>query len=151
MKQDIYKKIEKEFKGGITEESQLVYILTKIRKIIEIEARKDFPYLKLYSNWALHAKIDDTNLIKDLILSDKDEDSVKQIPIQTHEYFFGELNKFIGNSCNYKLKREDIIKITELLNMTFQDTPLIITKREKYEYVVKSDGSGNYYSFFKRI
>ena len=55
----IYTKLLNELNNDITNESQIVYILLQIRKLLEIKNLKPtYPTLNLYCNWVLHSKLD---------------------------------------------------------------------------------------------
>lgn len=151
MKSDISNKIKGTLNNDITEESQLVFALSKIRKILEIEALKTkYEYLILYTNWALHSKIEDKNLIPDYLLSNKKEDWDKQVAFQLHKQFINELTAFCKDECGFDLKLKDIRKFTRLINETFIDTPLIITKSEKFTYtLIRYDKDQTYYRLEK--
>lgn len=56
---EILEKLNKEFGRDINEECQVVYILSRIRKILEIKNQKEkYKLLNLYCNWSLHSKLD---------------------------------------------------------------------------------------------
>lgn len=58
MQIDITRKLKSEIESGITKETQVVYILTGIRKILEqSEYPKEFGRLKFYCDWALHSRL----------------------------------------------------------------------------------------------
>lgn len=58
MTNEIVEKLRVEIGVGITKESQVVYILVGVRKLIEqIGNRNEFARLKFYCDWALHAKM----------------------------------------------------------------------------------------------
>lgn len=58
MQSAIQEKIQLELNAGITKESQVVYILAGIRKILEqLEDITEFEHLKFYCDWALHHKL----------------------------------------------------------------------------------------------
>ena len=58
MKTEIARKINAEIVKGITKETQVVYILAGVRKIIEqLDEPVEFARLKFYCDWALHSKM----------------------------------------------------------------------------------------------
>ena len=68
MSSQVVEKINLEINAGLHKESQVVYIMTGIRKIIEQEnLYSRFPYLNFYCNWMLHAKL--TNRRTQIILN----------------------------------------------------------------------------------
>lgn len=59
MENDIKSKLANELVKPIDSEIQVVYILTRVRKLLEIKEKKEqYQFLNFYCNWALHAKID---------------------------------------------------------------------------------------------
>ncbi len=58
MRADIHEKLRSEVESGVSRESQVVYILANIRKILELNGNpEEFTHLKFYCNWALHSKL----------------------------------------------------------------------------------------------
>ena len=58
MQNDILAKLRGEIESGITRESQVVYILAGIRKLLEqLDDPEEFDHLKFYCDWALHSKL----------------------------------------------------------------------------------------------
>jgi len=60
MKNEIRDKLQAELSSSIGSESQVVYLLVEVRKLIEQmsgEEGKEWATLKLYCDWALHARI----------------------------------------------------------------------------------------------
>lgn len=52
----------------VNDEAQVVYIISLIRKIIEIERTQvQYKTLKAYSDWALHSKNDSNKGIQDIL------------------------------------------------------------------------------------
>ena len=59
MKPDIITKLEAEFDSEICSERQVVYILVETRKLLEQQGTLgNFRTLKLFSDWAVHPKLD---------------------------------------------------------------------------------------------
>ncbi len=59
MRTDIFSKLNKILRASIRNEPQVVYILTRIGKIIELEKERDkYPLLKFYRDWAVHTVLD---------------------------------------------------------------------------------------------
>lgn len=58
MKSDIQEKLQREIDAGISKESQVVYFLAGVRKMLEQDGDPPkFAYLKFHCDWALHAKL----------------------------------------------------------------------------------------------
>jgi hypothetical protein len=58
-KDEIIEKLRKEISKDTFDESHVVYILSRIRKYLELTEQRDkHPFLWFYCNWALHPKID---------------------------------------------------------------------------------------------
>jgi len=58
-KDELIEKLRKEISRDTFDESNVVFILTRIRKYLELTEQRDtYPYLWFYCNWALHPKID---------------------------------------------------------------------------------------------
>lgn len=58
MQKDIIQKLSTEIECGITKETQVVYILACVRKILEqLEEPKEFSRLKFYADWTLHSRL----------------------------------------------------------------------------------------------
>jgi hypothetical protein len=58
MTPQIVEKIQAEINVGINKESQVVYLLAGVRKIIEQEEAGDrYTYLKFHCNWTLHSRL----------------------------------------------------------------------------------------------
>jgi hypothetical protein len=58
MQKDITQKLRTEIESGINKETQVVYLLAGIRKILEqLEDSSEFGRLKFYCDWVLHSKL----------------------------------------------------------------------------------------------
>ena len=58
MKKDITQKLSAEIESGIIKETQVVYLLAGVRKILEqLEEPTEFGRLKFYCDWALHSRL----------------------------------------------------------------------------------------------
>ncbi|MCB0413376.1 MAG: hypothetical protein KDD50_03525 [Bdellovibrionales bacterium] len=58
MKKDLTRKLNVEIDLGITKETQVVYLLAGIRKILEqSEDSMNFGHLKFYCDWVLHSRL----------------------------------------------------------------------------------------------
>lgn len=70
MKLEMIDKLSRELKKEMSEECRVVYILSRIRKVLELENSKNkYKVLNFYCNWSLHAKIDNTKPVREFIKS----------------------------------------------------------------------------------
>ena len=65
---EIEQKLQDALNEEITREDQVIYILSRIRKILELKKKiegfsEKFKYLNFYCNLALHSEINDNNII----------------------------------------------------------------------------------------
>src|ERR1700688_2050020 len=68
---DIIKKLEVLLGAGITTETQVVYLMVAIRKLLEQQqAKKQYEYLTFHCDWALHSKLEGAMAQKVLKLFD---------------------------------------------------------------------------------
>lgn len=98
MKDELIKKLRKVLEQPIKEEYQVVYIMAKIRKLLEhlkgdLKVQK-YPLLNFYCNWTLHPRIDNTSPIKK-ILEKTEKDFDKQIEFISLEHFRNDLIVFL--------------------------------------------------------
>jgi hypothetical protein len=64
----IVDKLRLEFKQPIVAESQVVYILVEIGKLLEHgNKKKDFPTINFYRNWAVHTRLDRSDFADALV------------------------------------------------------------------------------------
>jgi len=130
------------------DEYQLVYVLTKIRKLIELkQLGNNYPFLRFYCNWALHPKLDQvstTNIVWDYIKPDSTPS--KSAKFDRFEKFFDELDCFCGQECTATFNKKLTNRIIVILQRTFMDSPLVVTRKEEWTYTLKRDeGSDIYY------
>lgn len=142
---DILDKLGKEFKKNIKEEAQVVYILSRIRKIIEIEnSYKRYPVLAFYCNWALHSKIDKmhceevNNVLKEFILNQEE-----RYKLFFHLNFFEDMKLFLKEHGLEFIDEKQIGNFRLILEDIISDTPVVVTIGEKYKVVFKKTGKKN--------
>jgi hypothetical protein len=123
--EQIIEKLNKELENNITKECQVVYILSRIRKILEIEDKKtEYKYLNFYCNWALHSKIDRTEPVRDVldefIVGSDDGKFLK------FDHFFLDLKDFLDayHLSVYLLDKENYLRFINLLVGIIADTPV---------------------------
>ncbi len=123
---EILNKLKDELEKGIETEAQVVYILSRIRKYLEL---RNFPgqykQLNFYSNWALHTKIDRTEPVRDVLLEFLNQPLEARFLRFTH--FHQELKKFLVDH-NLPTKIVDDQKsfndFRKILIKIYSDTPL---------------------------
>ena len=124
---EIIDKLDKVLREDIVNEYQVVYILSRIRKILELENySKEYKFLKFYCNWALHIQIDRTGSISSELF---DLENGIDNGIKNFEYFKIEMKKFLNkNELPTKIIEEDenYDRLKKLLIDIYKDTPLTI-------------------------
>jgi hypothetical protein len=132
MRLQILSKLEDELKKEIKSESQVVYILSKIRKILEWEnAKGKYKTLNFYCNWVLHNKIDRTEpvgkILKDFIINK--EERYKFI---FHQEFEKEFGRFLEDYGLPVLNSNQFKKFKNELNKAVSETPVEIIIGTRY-------------------
>lgn len=133
MVNDIREKLQVELNQSIEGEPQVVYILSRVRKILEIggkEKEQEYNKLKFYCDWALHSKINNVGAVRDIldgIVARKGEAGADLTMRFTtlHE----ELKRFIaeyGLSTTIYDSDENRFPFEMYLSQIYADTPLII-------------------------
>ena len=115
---------------NLENECQVVYILSRIRKIMEIEnTRNKYKILNIFCNWSLHAKIDSAEDMTDIV-----EEFVLKPELRANFFTFKEFTKefkiFTKDVLNIDLKESYIINFNKILINIISDSPLS-TKRTK--------------------
>jgi hypothetical protein len=110
----ILEKLANEIRKDIHDECQVVYILSLIRKILEIDGQEtEYKLLNFYCNWVLHSKMNrksSTNIILNLLGKGVDcqksgKENVDQIKSNDPEFF--KLSSFKQELCRF-LKNSDL-------------------------------------------
>jgi len=142
MKDEITDKLKSSLSKPITEESQVVYILSRIRKILEMDKDKNqskYQKLKFYCDWALHAEIDrGTRIFKDEFEKLTQGEIEKAGPIFTHQFFETEFLAFLeqyGISAETYAVLDNKIAFRRLLAEILAETPLIVTISKQFKIV----------------
>jgi DNA replicative helicase MCM subunit Mcm2 (Cdc46/Mcm family) len=113
----------------LKDECQVVYILSRMRKILELEkhTRKKYKLLNIYCNWSLHAKIDKTEDIKDIL-----DEFVKKAESRHHLLGFNDFKahfkNFAKDILSVDLSSTYINKFVQILTAIISDTPISFTK-----------------------
>jgi hypothetical protein len=140
MKNDIRDKLQGELMKKIEGEPQVVYILSRVRKILEIDGREDeYKILKFYCDWALHPKINNIRAVKDLI------DGVVASDARSNgdlTMWFGSLHKdlkrfFKENGLSTILYDSDekTFWFNKFLSQIYSDTPLVVDGKLEVSWV----------------
>ena len=144
MVNDIKVKLVDELTNAITSEAQVVYILSRIRKILESEKNKGFKELVFYCNWALHSHIEDISAVKDLIdrLLAKEDGVLAEFMKFT--LFHQEFGRFLAEHeipSGLTSTIEWQHAFNTFLSSIYTDTPMIIKQATKKKITWK--GSSN--------
>lgn len=137
MKSQILQKLQKELVKDFTNEPQIVYILTRIGKILEIDKREnDFPVLYFYRNWIVHSEINNITKIKsDLEVFIQDE--TKRHEFLLHQSLREQLRKFLVEYNLPIFDRNKLGKFLYLLGKVISDTPIsIVIQDKKYRFEI---------------
>lgn len=148
MKRQILEKLDNSLRN-FKSEADVVYILTRIGKILEIDEKKqDYPVINFYRNWSVHKQIDDVgnvrHYLEDFIHNKENRDS-----LLFHKPLFEELNLFSKNYSVSNLSGEQAADFAYLLGKVISDTPVFIKfDRTHYEISISEpvsrDQSGTY-------
>jgi hypothetical protein len=127
------------------DEYKIVFVLTKIRKILEHKNHpRKYQLLNLYCNWALHIKITKTAALKRLGIDIESNISEKEINFLSHKLFFEQLDQFSKDYLSDQIEPlgpEKQTKIADILNEILSDTPLVIEPPKKIHVLIsKSNG-----------
>jgi len=110
MEHDIIRKLRAELERGISSESQVVYVLVKIRRLLDLDkdqgATATYSTLRLYCNWALHIKLSYSQARKIVTMADSFYPKLERGELTEQEKnefrsvfsltaFRGELNRFL--------------------------------------------------------
>jgi len=146
-KSQIIEKLSKKLSESLSSEADVVYVLSRTRKIIEIDNLKEsYGVLNFYCNFALHSKIDRIpKKIHDMFIKIKDGGVYPNNYTKTiigFEDFHKDFQKFIKEKelpeYIYKTAGE-IKKFNNLLTAIYSDTPVTIII-EKYIATINSTG-----------
>lgn len=148
VKSQILDKLSNKMVEDSLSESDVVYILSRVRKILEMEESKNiYSVLNFYCNFALHYKIDRVpEKIKNMLIKIKNggsnPDNYTNSIIDFGD-FRQDFEKFIEehNLPNYIYKRKYGARdFNKLLISIYSDTPIELKLKE--EYVITIDASG---------
>lgn len=151
MRNDIEEKLRTELSGEIRNEPQVVYILSRIRKLLEIDKKeREYKILKFFCDWALHAEIENTDPIRDLL--DKIIEGGYSGTMATSRLMLDfsdlhkELEKFLKghNISAFALQKiSQRHKFEGLLSLIYSDAPLVIKTVKKKRLIWKGEYDQN--------
>ncbi len=132
MRLQILDKLTVELKKEIKSEIQVVFILSKIRKLLEWEnAKGRYKILNFYCNWVLHNKIDRTEpvgkILRDFIVNKAD-----RYKLVFHEEFKKEFRRFLKDYNLPVLSPISMEKFKNELNKALSETPVEIVIGTRY-------------------
>ncbi len=158
-REEIIGKLKTEISKKIINECQVVFILSRIRKILEIKNEKrKYKHINFYCNWVLHSKLDrrnTTDLLKDLFEKHIDsETTAKEIAsiLKNNQSNFFKLitikEELINFFENYNLSVDNIINnwksFEKLLLGLIKECPVIFTSNKLKQLELTKDKNNNY-------
>jgi len=145
MRNDIISKLYRELSKPVTEEIQVVYILSRIRKILEGDKNPPkFDALLFYCNWAMHVHINRTKaidaLLQDIQNATDGSDQTFTAFIPFHDNFRQFLNDY-GLMTTIYDRQASLVLFNSLLVRIYSDTPLIIKSTPSRQLIMHQDGT----------
>lgn len=135
---EILEKLNRELEKDIHDECQVIYILSRIRKYLELRNLKQkYKVLNFYCNWALHSKIDRTEPISDILrgfIKNNDDRLLKFDGLPQDLRRFLEENNL---SLYIITDIENYLRFANLLVGIYSDTPLEFYLEEKRTIILK--------------
>lgn len=155
MRNSILDKLYRELQKPIEEENQVIYILSRIRKMLEIDKNASFRKLKFYCDWALHAQIDNTDpfsgTVAEIIISGG-QNHEANIALGGLVVFDTEFKRFLHEhglpTTIYDVPANEL-SFKKLLTEILSDTPLVVktVKKTKITLKFKDVGKGFIWNF----
>lgn len=123
-------------KEELKKESQVIYILSRIRKVMEIDRTKSkYKILNVFCNWALHTKIDRAEDMKNIW-----EEFIFKKESRTYDLIFKDFVRdfiqFLKDNYNIKPTLDYMNNFIRLLTETISDTPIAIYKVKKISITI---------------
>ncbi|MFA6463962.1 MAG: hypothetical protein WCV55_03070 [Candidatus Paceibacterota bacterium] len=141
MRNDIREKLQAELNKKIEGEPQVVYILSRVRKMLEIDGKeKETKYnkLKFYCDWALHPAINNVGAVRDIldgIVARRAEVGADlTMKFETFHHEFKRFLKEYGISTIFYDSDENRFYLEMYLSQIYADTPLIIDRKIKVSW-----------------
>ncbi len=156
---EIIEKLKGELTKDTNEECRVIFILSRIRKVLEIKNQKTkYKFLNFYCNWSLHSKLDKegtTALPK--VLFEKNIDSKKsgkenavKLKLNNNDFFkFSsfkqELIDFLQeNNLPLDVVKKSWTSFMKILLEIIKESPIIFTSNALSELKLSEDIKGNY-------
>ena len=148
MRSHIHEKLGRVMDKVIEDELEAIYILSRVRKIIEIDDEKDkYRILNFYCDWSLHSHINNTASIRHVlegIVAGRDEPSVEFFEFKP---FHRDLlrfcrDKYLPVTCTESEQAQYMFN--RQLSEIYKDAPLCLQDSDNKTYVTwrsKSNGS----------
>ena len=136
---NIQEKLRKILQKDSFGEVEIVYILSRIRKLLEIDAKeKEYKKLKFFCDWALHKQIDNTDPVnEDLKNFDDILVSYKFLQYELFDKEFKKLLKEYGIETTIYQSLKSILEFHQLLSEIYSDTPIIIKTIKRRKITIK--------------
>ena len=133
MKKDILDKLKNHCSYKINSVCQVVYLLVEIRKFLDYDKKgilykKQCSFLKICCTWAVHIKIEDTKLFREMF-----EQIYREIQKYSHDENKEALEKQISNIISFKKFRDQLFHF--LKNFEIKD---ITTDEQEWREFIKS-------------
>lgn len=140
----IFEKLSRKLEEPFLSESDVVYILSRVRKILEIDKKKkDKSVLNFYCNLALHSGINDVpKQILESLIRIKDGTDYSN-SIIGFEDFHKEFKTFLKENKlpeSIYTTEKCVREFNKLLLDIFSDTPIILILKNKYQITLNSNG-----------
>lgn len=135
MQTQILDKLRKELQKDIRNEAQVVYILSRIRKMLELGKHKSkYPILNFYCNWVLHSEINDTEgksvnfMLREFI--EKPEEKYK---MSFHLKFQEQFKKYLDQNGLPIPSKKNMKQLRFQLQKIISDTPIFVKTGTRYK------------------
>jgi len=149
MKSEVISKLKECLKRNIISEAQVVYILTRIGKILELEKSKSkYSVLNFYRNWSVHSEISNSEPVGD-ILKEFIEKKENRHLFSRHTQLCMELNKFLENHDLPQLKKSKLNNFIFYLGKVISDTPVKVQIGTQYSISIDEPINKNWSGLYK--
>lgn len=135
----IQEKLKAVLRKNSFNEVDVVYILSRIRKILEIDNKeKKYKKLKFFCDWALHKQIDNTDPVSEDLQNF--DDTIVVHKFLQYEQFDKEFKRFLSE---YKIDTDiysnlkSRLEFHQLLIEIYSDTPVIVKTIKKRKITIK--------------
>jgi hypothetical protein len=120
----------------LDDECRVVYILSRIRKLMDLDTdlNSNYKVLRKYCDWSLHAKIDRIEPLKK-ILEEFLEHKDHREKILSHDEFVVDFKLFIKNILFVDLTDDYIKEFIYRLNFILSDTPIELNNKYGYKKI----------------